>query len=169
MIKRSPEHNLQKQIAALLRWNGIITIETDVMSGLQFLPRDVAKRYQFVAYHKAMGYTAGQPDLVLLLTGGETIFVELKAEKGKQSFEQKAFQQSAERLGHNYLVWNSLQNGLDFIKGYKNILAKGVFDGAITSDDYDRAFGIERATASANKAHKRQAGNKQQLEVAGEN
>ncbi len=166
MIKRQPEHILQKQIAALLRWNGIITIETDVMSGLQFLPRDVAKRYQFVAYHKAMGYTAGQPDLVLLFAGGETIFVELKAGKGKQSFEQKAFQQSAERLGHNYLIWNSLQNAADFVKGYKNILAKGVFDGAITSDDYERAFGMARPTASANKAHKRQTDNKQQLKVA---
>lgn len=165
MIKRSQEHNLQKQIAALLRWNGIITIETDVMSGLQFLPRDVAKRYQFVAHHKAMGYTAGQPDLVILLSSGETVLIELKSAIGKQSFEQKAFQQSAERLGHNYLVWNSLQNGLDFIKGYKNILAKGVMNGTITSDDYERAFGATRPTASANKAHKRQTDNKQQLEA----
>ena len=162
MIKRQPEHNLQKQIVQMLRFNGILTIDTDVMSGLQFLPRDVQKRYQYVGHHKSLGYTSGQPDLVLLLAQGEVVFVEMKAGKGVQSVEQKIFQKAAEKLGHNYLVWRSLDDGLNFIRGYKKVLAREVLDGRLKQDDYERAFGIERTTASSKPADKRPADNKQQ-------
>lgn len=116
------EHDLQKQIVMLLKRVGILTIETDVMSGLQFLPVNTAARFRFVAHHKSMGYVSGQPDLILLLRDGETLLVELKNGKaGKQSLDQKLFQERCNRLSHNYVVWRSYKDALDFIDGYRKI------------------------------------------------
>jgi hypothetical protein len=122
----APEHSLQSVIIDNLNFHlrGLkATIETDVMSGLQFLPRNTASRFRFVSHHKAMGYVTGQPDLVLLLANGETLLVEIKnGKKGVQSPEQKAFQEMATRLGHNYVIWRSLDDALEFIEGYKKVL-----------------------------------------------
>ena len=138
------EHALQKQVVQALRWNGILAAETDVMSGLMFLGKDTKKRIAFIYHHKAMGWEKGTPDIVIILKNGETLWVELKdGNNNDLTFEQKVFMASLQRLGHNVAVWRTMDDCRDFIKGYKNILAKGVFDGAITADDYERAFGID--------------------------
>lgn len=118
------EHDLQKQIVKLLRWNGILTLGTDVMSGLQFV-NTVNQRYGFINHHKALGYTVGQADLVLLLKDGETVLVELKdGNKNNQTQEQKNFEAEARRLGHNYVVWRSFADAQNFVHGYKILLLR---------------------------------------------
>lgn len=164
------EHSLQKQVVQALNFNRIMHAETDVMSGLMFLGKDTARRIAFINHHKALGWVKGCPDLVIILTNGETLWVELKdGNNNNPTFEQKAFMASLQRLGHNVAVWRTMDDCLNFIKGYKKVLAREVLDGRLKQDDYERAFGIERATASAKPADKRPADNKQQLEVAGEN
>lgn len=122
MIKKQSEHILQKQIVALLRRNGIDTVGCDVMSGLMFAGRDINKRYAFISHQKAIGATKGQPDLILLLKDGETLLVELKnGKQGSQSLEQKKFQERCIKIGHNYVVWRSVQDAIDFIEGYKKL------------------------------------------------
>jgi hypothetical protein len=126
-MSKSPEHTLQKQIVGYLRSNGILTISTDVMSGLMFLgnpklPSVQKKRMIYINHHKSLGYTAGQPDIVLLLKDGETLLVELKdGKKGKQSSEQGYFEVLAKLRSHNYVVWRSVQDAVDFVQGYKKL------------------------------------------------
>ena len=121
-MSKSPEHDLQKQIVGYLRGNGILTIGTDVMSGLMFFGSNQINRMRFINHHKRMGYTVGQPDLVLLLKDGETLLVELKdGKKGHQSSEQKYFEVLAKNHSHNYVIWRSVQDAVDFVMGYKRI------------------------------------------------
>ena len=97
-----------------------MVFQTDVMSGLQYFGHKDPRRFAFINHHKKMGYRAGQPDLVVMLPNGKCVFVELKkpASKkmnvktgnwnkvagGKQSPDQKLFQETAETLGFEYLL-----------------------------------------------------------------
>lgn len=121
-MSKSPEHDLQKQIVGYLRSNGILTIGTDVMSGLMFFGKNQVGRMCFINHHKRMGYTVGQPDLVLLLKDGETLLVELKdGNKNKQRKEQEVFEVLSKIRHHNYVVWRRFQDAVDFVRGYKKI------------------------------------------------
>ncbi|MCP4354676.1 MAG: hypothetical protein GY793_03385, partial [Proteobacteria bacterium] len=53
---------------------------------------------------KLEGLKVGIADLVLILAGGTTIFIELKYDKNGQSVKQKEFEQAAKGLGFNYYV-----------------------------------------------------------------
>jgi len=62
------------------------------------------------AKRKAMGVRAGFPDLVLMLPGGghPYLAVELKTDKGRQSFAQKSMQADMEAVGALYVVVRSV-------------------------------------------------------------
>ena len=109
------EHTLQEQIVFLLRRHWCIPIDTDVMDGVKYAPSDTA-RIKYIQMHKARGYTNGQPDLVVLLPNGRVLLVELKEKHGRQSVEQKIYQQAAENLGFKYVVWRSLADAVEFFK-----------------------------------------------------
>lgn len=51
--------------------------------------------------NKEMG---GFSDLVVLIPAPLILFIELKAENGKQSPAQKAFQERVERMNHKYYI-----------------------------------------------------------------
>lgn len=119
-MSKSPEHDLQKQIVGYLRSNGILTIGTDVMSGLMFFGKNQIGRMCFINHHKRMGYTVGQPDLVLLLNDGKTLLVELKdGNKNKQSQEQEYFEVLAKIRSHNYVVWKKFEDAVEFVNANK--------------------------------------------------
>jgi hypothetical protein len=61
---------------------------------------------------KATGLTAGVSDLIVIKQN-EVIFVEVKTEVGKQSKDQKAFEQKVNNLGFKYFLVRSLD---EFIK-----------------------------------------------------
>lgn len=67
---------------------------------------------------KATGTLAGASDLILVMDK-EVIFVEIKAEKGRQSESQKDFQKRVEDLGFDYWLVYSFE---DFQNKIKNII-----------------------------------------------
>lgn len=54
----------------------------------------------------------GAPDIIGVLRGGRFIGIECKALRGRQSPEQKAFQQMIERMGGLYILARSVQDVL---------------------------------------------------------
>lgn len=52
----------------------------------------------------------GSPDIMLFLPKGNTIFLEIKSDKGKLSPAQEEFKERAEALGFSYLVVRSLDD-----------------------------------------------------------
>lgn len=74
------------------------------------------------AKFKQMGVRAGFPDLILLIPNRFYPFmgIELKTEKGRQSEQQKAYQEEFERRGYKYVVVRSLD---EFIKVVTDYLA----------------------------------------------
>lgn len=112
------EHTLQAQISSILNSCKVPHFETDVMSGLQYFNHTDPRRFAFISHHKKIGYKAGQPDLVVLFKG-KVFFVELKTKKGKQSKEQKEFAKILQEHGYTYLVWRSLDDCINFLRGEK--------------------------------------------------
>ena len=53
---------------------------------------------------KKEGVRNGVADIVVLLKGGDVIFVEMKTDKGKQSASQKEFEKIVKELGYNYII-----------------------------------------------------------------
>jgi len=109
------EHDIQKQIVEYLRLKNILVFNTDVMGGLQFFSHKDRRRFSFINHHKSMGYTKGQPDLIIAVQGS-LVAVEIKKPKTYQSKEQKELQKQLEYQGIKYCVWRSLDdciNGLD--------------------------------------------------------
>jgi hypothetical protein len=84
------EDDLQMAIAQYLRRAGIC-FAADQNAGRRSL-RDGARR-------KAMGMTAGEPDIRLYLPGGRCVFIELKAKTGSVSPEQKARHEELRAMG----------------------------------------------------------------------
>lgn len=156
------EHALQKKIVEGLRFNGIMVFETDVMSGIGYFDKKDPRRYRFIEHHKKMGWQKGTPDLVLVLKDA-CLFVEVKNGKSyNPSFEQKSIISTLQRLGHHAVVWRSLDDFRDFIKGYKNYLAREVKDGKLTADDYIQAFGIKTTATCQKQKAGRSRDNQQQ-------
>ena len=62
----------------------------------------------------------GEPDLTLFCRGGKTYFIEIKTPTGKQSKQQKRFQQAVERLGFEYIIMRSLDDVREFIREVEN-------------------------------------------------
>lgn len=117
------EHTLQSQIVRILRGAGFITIDGDVMSALRYLPARDNRRFLFINQHNQMGYTKGQPDLIVLLPKGRVLLVEMKNGKlGRQRLEQKKFQTETEAMGHDYRVWRSVEDAVAFVKEKKGVM-----------------------------------------------
>ena len=64
------------------------------------------------AYLKRMGVKAGVPDLCLVLPGGAAAFLELKSPTGRQTPEQKAFQQLCERNGVSCAIARTIDEAI---------------------------------------------------------
>ena len=108
----NPEHDLQVAIVNYLRINGIFAIA---------IPNGGRRDAKTGAQLKKEGALAGASDLVLILDDGETVWVELKTPKGRQSESQKAFQAKLQALRHNYLIWRSLADASAFVQGYRKM------------------------------------------------
>ncbi len=68
--------------------------------------RDAAIR---MARLKAMGLRSGVSDMVLIFPG-QVVFVEVKDEKGKQSDNQRRFQDKVNELGFDYFLVKSVED-----------------------------------------------------------
>ena len=101
------EHILQQQITQFCRLRHFIVIDCDIMDGLKYA-KDSA-RYPFIIHHKRMGYQKGQPDMIIMKKG-KVWCLELKSAKGKQSKEQKEYQEMCIKNGIPYLVIKNLED-----------------------------------------------------------
>jgi hypothetical protein len=61
------------------------------------------------------GMRAGVADLCLMLPFGRCAWLEMKANKGRQSTEQKGFEARCQRLGHPYAVAKSFDEAVEFL------------------------------------------------------
>jgi len=111
------EHVLSCQVARYLRMRGYVTLDCDVMSALKYLPAyDARNRSMFVASRKAMSYTIGQCDIVCINKYGNVSFLELKNGKaGKQSENQKYFEQEIKCRGGNYVLIRDFDDCIKFV------------------------------------------------------
>ncbi len=111
------EHVLSCQVARYLRMRGYVTLDCDVMSALKYLPvQDSRNRSMFVASRKAMAYTLGQADMVVINKYGDVSFLELKnGTAGKQSDNQKYFEQEIKCRGGNYVLIRSMDDCVAFV------------------------------------------------------
>lgn len=103
---RQEEHNIQVAIVQYLRLRGF-----EVFA----IPNGGRRDAVTGAKLKAEGVSAGVADLIILLPIGNVLFVEVKTSKGRQSPEQKAFQERVESLGFNYVIWRSVEDAEKFI------------------------------------------------------
>lgn len=103
---RQEEHNIQVGIVQYLRLRGF-----EVFA----IPNGGRRDAVTGAKLKAEGVTAGAADMIILLPIGNVLFVEVKTAKGRQSPEQKAFQERVESLGFNYVIWRSVEDAEKFI------------------------------------------------------
>lgn len=110
------EHDIQGLIMDYLARAGILAIETDCMSGLQYFSHKDPRRYGFINHHKKMGYKKGQPDCILFMDNGDVICAEIKQPNKYQSKEQKQFEADLIDRGHTYVVWKSIDDCIDYIK-----------------------------------------------------
>lgn len=111
------EHVLSCQVARYLRMRGYVTLDCDVMSALKYLPNyDGKNRAMFVNSRKQMGYTLGQADLTVINRYGDVSFLELKNGKaGKQSDNQKYFEQEIKCRGGNYVLIRDFDDCIKFV------------------------------------------------------
>ena len=112
------EHSLSCQVTKYLRIRGYVTSDCDVMSALKYLPvHNDRDRSMFVASRKAMGYTLGQSDLIVISKYGRITFLELKNGKaGKQSDNQKWFEQEIKYRGGNYEIIRDMDDCIKFVE-----------------------------------------------------
>lgn len=102
------EHLLQTSIIQYLRLKKILV----------FAVPNGAKRNLFVAKQlKDEGVLAGVSDLIIVLKN-KVVFVEIKTNKGRQQKTQKEFQKKVEELGHDYLIWRSIDDAIRFVENY---------------------------------------------------
>lgn len=66
---------------------------------------------------KGLGVRAGVPDLVLMLPGGRTAFIEIKAPQGRMSQAQKTFKNTAETMGFPFIEARGVDEVEKFVRG----------------------------------------------------
>ena len=84
------------------------------------IPNGGARNKTEAAIMKAEGVTAGAPDMALLIgrSGYNTLCIEFKTDKGRQSDTQKAWQADAEKNENKYFICRSLDQFIETINNY---------------------------------------------------
>lgn len=109
------EHRIQ---VACVRW---FALQWPQYEGLLFAVPNGGHRDKVTgAMMKAEGVVPGVADLLLLVPskGYHALCIEMKAEKGRQSPEQKAWQKKVEAHGYKYAVCRSLDDFMETVNGY---------------------------------------------------
>ena len=77
------------------------------------VPTEATYRNKY--YFQGLGSMAGVSDTIIMLPG-HILFVEFKAPKGKQSEDQKLFEEKAKSLGFEYFIIRSLDEFIALIE-----------------------------------------------------
>ncbi len=116
------EHNLQ---CACVKW---FAYQHPELAGLLFaVPNGGARSKATAGKLKAEGVVAGVSDLILLVPfrfqGFEPfhgLCIEMKTKTGKQSQEQKEWQEKVQKKGYIYIICRSLDDFIATVEGYLN-------------------------------------------------
>ena len=94
----------------------------DIGKLLFAVPNGGARSRTEAAIMKAEGVTAGVADVILLVSRGgyNSLCIEFKTEKGRQTELQKQWQLEAENNGNKYVVCRSFSDFNSVIKEYLN-------------------------------------------------
>lgn len=110
-----PEGTIQEQAVSAFRklYPGVI-LTAFTQRAMTLIQRVIYKR---------QGYMAGTPDVIILAARGgyHGLLLEFKSAKGKQSPEQKEFEDMAKWAGYAYHVVNSVQSAVDVMTDYMNM------------------------------------------------
>lgn len=112
---REEEHNLQ---CACVRW---FNLQWPEYRGLLFaVPNGSYRNKATAGKLKAEGVVAGVADLILLVPKqwAFALCIEMKTSKGRQSPEQKEWQEMVEAHGYRYRVCRSLDEFMAIVNGY---------------------------------------------------
>lgn len=109
---RHDEENFQVGVVRMLRMAGHFVFA---------VPNGGNRNLREAARLKAQGVMAGVSDLVLLLPDRKVYFIELKNPngKGRQSPNQRWFEEQVEELGFKYLVWDKWPQVEQFIAAHR--------------------------------------------------
>lgn len=108
--RSSEEERLQRTIMQHFRF----LHEPGVM--LFHIPNGEARSKATGARLKAMGVMAGAPDLIAVLPGGRCAFMEVKSLSGRQSKEQRAFQDVCAAGQTPYAIVRTLDEALETLR-----------------------------------------------------
>ena len=109
------EHNLQ---CACVKW---FAYQHPELQGLLFAVPNGSYRTKATAGKlKAEGVVPGVADLILLVPRNQYhgLCIEMKTEKGRQSPEQKAWQEKADANGYRYIIIRSLELFINSVENY---------------------------------------------------
>ena len=118
-MKAGTEHALQYNIVRALKAARFIMLDTDVMDALKFFGQKNMARFAYISHHKNMGYTKGQSDLIVG-KAGKFYAIELKTKLGRQSPEQRQFQEMCMQNGLDYRIIRSIADVESFIAQVKS-------------------------------------------------
>mgnify|MGYP002620416555 FL=1 len=109
------EHNLQAACVQWFRYQ-----HRDLASLLFAVPNGGARSKATAGRLKAEGVVAGVADLILLVPNADYhgLCIEMKTPTGRQSPEQKAWAQEAERHGYRYVIIRSIELFINIIDNY---------------------------------------------------
>ena len=62
----------------------------------------------------------GEADLTLFAEKGQTIFIEIKTPRGRQSEQQKKFEKAITQLGYKYVIMRSVEEARRLVERLKN-------------------------------------------------
>ena len=113
MIKKrgDEEHKLQVMVIELLEIMG--------KKGAFYcfsIPNAGIRTLRMGARMKREGLRSGLADLGVMLPGGRMAWMEMKTKTGRQSIEQKNFQQICLALGHQYAIARSFEEAEKILK-----------------------------------------------------
>ena len=99
---QDPEHRLQ---CACVRWFRYQYPQLVIYA----VPNGGSRNVREAQRLKAEGVLSGVADLVVLLTQGKSLYIEMKVKGNRQTQNQKDFQKKAITLGHTYAVCYTFQ------------------------------------------------------------
>ena len=111
MARKHPEDDLQRAVCDLL---AVYERQGLLMSFA--VPNGGKRNAREAARMKMMGVRPGVPDLCLLFPGGRTIFLELKAPKGKLSPHQADWIKATNAMGYTTLIVRDVHMVVGLVK-----------------------------------------------------
>jgi hypothetical protein len=112
MPRSSPEAALQRTVFEWLRLAG--------KPGLIFFhcPNGMVSNPRSVARMKAEGLFNGVADICLVRPGGAAAFLELKSQSGRQTPEQRAFEQLCKANGSPYAIARNINEAISTLAAW---------------------------------------------------